>query len=68
MIFQFCLSVIFIVSVLVVYKQVEFIQTKNPGYEKDNIIYFEKEGKASAKYRNVSCRVEKNTRSMLMHQ
>ena len=47
-IFQFMLSIIFIISVLVVYKQVEFIQTRNPGYEKDNIIYFEKEGTAAA--------------------
>jgi len=44
-IFQFTLSVIFIVAVLVVYKQMEFIQTKNLGYNKDNIIYFDKEGK-----------------------
>ncbi|HSR16700.1 MAG TPA: ABC transporter permease, partial [Ignavibacteriaceae bacterium] len=46
-VFQFCLSVIFIVAVLVVYKQVEFIQSKNPGFDKDNIIYFEKEGNAA---------------------
>ncbi|MEJ2505110.1 MAG: ABC transporter permease, partial [Ignavibacteriaceae bacterium] len=45
-IFQFMLSIIFIISVLVVYKQVEFIQTKNPGYAKDNTIYFDKEGTA----------------------
>ncbi len=44
-IFQFTLSVIFIVAVLVVYKQIEFVQTKNLGYEKDNIIYFTKDGK-----------------------
>ncbi len=44
-IFQFILSVIFIVSVLVVYKQIEFIQTKKLGYDKDNIIYFDKDGK-----------------------
>jgi hypothetical protein len=44
-IFQFTLSIVLIVSVLVVYKQIEFIQTKNPGYNKDDIIYFEKEGK-----------------------
>jgi putative ABC transport system permease protein len=47
-VFQFMLSITFITSVLVVYKQVEFIQTKNPGYEKEDIIYFEKEGKAAA--------------------
>jgi ABC-type antimicrobial peptide transport system permease subunit len=44
-VFQFTLSVIFIVAVLVVFKQVEFIQTKNLGYSKDNIIYFDKDGK-----------------------
>jgi len=45
--FQFTLSVILIVSVLVVYKQIEFVQTKNLGYDKDNIIYFDKEGKVA---------------------
>ncbi len=43
-IFQFVLSVTLITSVLVVYKQIEFIQTKNLGYNKDNVISFEKEG------------------------
>jgi putative ABC transport system permease protein len=44
-VFQFTLSVILIVSVLIVYKQIEFIQSKNLGYNKDNIIYFPREGK-----------------------
>ena len=44
-IFQFTLSVIFIVAVFVVYKQVEFVQTTYLGYEKDNIVYFKPEGK-----------------------
>jgi ABC-type antimicrobial peptide transport system permease subunit len=43
-IFQFVISGILIVSVLVIYKQIEFIQTKKLGYNKDNIIYFDKEG------------------------
>ncbi|HVO74628.1 MAG TPA: ABC transporter permease [Ignavibacteriaceae bacterium] len=46
-VFQFSLSIIFIIAVLVVYKQLEYIQTMNPGFEKDDIIYFEKEGKAA---------------------
>ncbi len=46
-VFQFALSVVLIVSVLVVYKQIEYIQTKNIGYNKDNIIYFQKEGKVA---------------------
>ncbi|MDR7132706.1 ABC-type antimicrobial peptide transport system permease subunit [Algoriphagus sp. 4150] len=43
-VFQFALSVLFIVSVLVVYKQIDLIQTKNLGYDKDNVIYFDSEG------------------------
>ncbi|MCK5369948.1 MAG: ABC transporter permease [Cyclobacteriaceae bacterium] len=45
-VFQFALSVILIVSVLVVYKQVEFVQNKNLGYDKDNLIMFSLEGNA----------------------
>jgi len=41
---QFTLSTIFIVSVLVVYRQMHLIQTKNLGYNRDNILYFEKGG------------------------
>ncbi|MEQ9438739.1 MAG: FtsX-like permease family protein [Cyclobacteriaceae bacterium] len=44
-IFQFMLSVILIVSVIVVYQQIEFVQSKNIGYDKDNIILFDMEGK-----------------------
>ncbi|MBO3698179.1 FtsX-like permease family protein [Roseivirga sp. E12] len=44
-VFQFAISVILIVSVIVIYKQVEFIQTTNLGYNKDHIITFAKEGK-----------------------
>lgn len=44
-VFQFAISVILIISVLVVYKQMELIQTKNLGYNKDNIIQFANEGK-----------------------
>lgn len=44
-IFQFAVSVILVASVFVIYKQVEFIQNKNLGYNKDHIITFPKEGK-----------------------
>lgn len=46
-IFQFTLSIILIVAVLVVYEQIEFVQNKNLGYTKDHIIYFEKEGRVT---------------------
>jgi putative ABC transport system permease protein len=48
-VFQFTLSVIFIIAVLVVYKQMNYIQTKNLGYNKDNIISFKKEGQLKEK-------------------
>jgi len=38
--FQFTLSVISIATVLIVYRQINFIQTKNLGYNRDNIIDF----------------------------
>jgi len=40
-VFQFTLSVIFIAAVLIVYKQLNYIQSKNLGYSRDNIIHFE---------------------------
>jgi len=43
-VFQFTLSVILIVSVLVVYRQVKFIQSADPGYNKDNIVRFDSDG------------------------
>jgi ABC-type antimicrobial peptide transport system permease subunit len=44
-IFQFTISVILIVSVLVVYRQMKLVQTTNLGYSKDNVIKFTAEGK-----------------------
>jgi putative ABC transport system permease protein len=40
-VFQFTLSVIFIIGVLIVYKQINYIQSKNLGYSRDNTIHFE---------------------------
>jgi putative ABC transport system permease protein len=40
-IFQFTLSIVFIAGVLIVYKQLNFIQSKNLGYNRDNIVHFE---------------------------
>ncbi|MEP6738531.1 MAG: ABC transporter permease, partial [Chryseolinea sp.] len=44
-VFQFGLSVVFIVSVLVIYQQIKFLQEKNLGYDKANLVYFQSEGK-----------------------
>ncbi|SMD32617.1 ABC-type antimicrobial peptide transport system, permease component [Reichenbachiella faecimaris] len=53
-VFQFTLSIILIVSVLVIYKQIDYVQSKSLGYNKDNMIYFSQEGK-----------VEKNVETFL---
>jgi putative ABC transport system permease protein len=44
-IFQFTLSAILIVSVVVIYRQVRYIQSTDPGYSKENIVKFDAEGK-----------------------
>jgi hypothetical protein len=38
-VFQFALSMIFIVSMIVISEQVTFIQNKNLGYQKNNLVY-----------------------------
>lgn len=41
-VFQFGLSVIFITGVFVIQQQMDFVQNKNLGYDKDNILSFER--------------------------
>ncbi|MEA5258282.1 FtsX-like permease family protein [Arcicella aquatica] len=44
-IFQFSLSMVFVFVVLVVSKQLTYMQTKPLGYDKENVIFFEIKGK-----------------------
>ncbi len=41
-VFQFALSIIFIVGVLVVQQQMDYAQTKNLGYDRENVISFQR--------------------------
>lgn len=43
-VFQFSLSVILIISVLVVYKQIAYVQSRPLGYNKENVLSINKEG------------------------
>lgn len=43
-VFQFTMSSVLIVAVIIIYQQVQFIQSTNPGYNKDNIVRFDSEG------------------------
>ncbi len=44
-VFQFTLSIILIASVMVVFYQMDYVMHKNLGYDRDNLIYFKREGK-----------------------
>jgi putative ABC transport system permease protein len=44
-VFQFALSVIFIVAVMIVYRQMKLVQDKSLGFEKNNVISFTAEGR-----------------------
>ncbi len=44
-VFQFTITIVLIVSVWIVYQQIQFVKNKNLGYQKDNIILFAGEGK-----------------------
>jgi putative ABC transport system permease protein len=43
-VFQFALSILFIVGLMVVNEQIKFTQTKNLGYNRDNILCFQWKG------------------------
>lgn len=43
-VFQFTTSVVFIIAVLVVSRQMSFVQNRDLGFRKDNVLYFEIEG------------------------
>ncbi|MDQ3277100.1 MAG: ABC transporter permease [Bacteroidota bacterium] len=45
-VFQFVVSLVLIVAVLVVYQQVDYVQSKQLGFDKTNVITFDKEGMA----------------------
>lgn len=49
-IFQFSLSIIMIVGMMVIYKQINFIKTKNPGFVRENLLYFPLEGNLVKNY------------------
>ncbi len=43
-IFQFCVSLILIVTVMVITRQIDYTQSENLGYERDNVLTFPLEG------------------------
>jgi len=49
-VFQFTLSIILIVGMLIIYRQMAYIQTKNLGYDRQNLMYVPIEGELIKKY------------------
>jgi putative ABC transport system permease protein len=49
-VFQFTLSIVLVVGMIVIYRQVNYVQTKNPGFQRDNLIYIPIEGELTEKY------------------
>lgn len=49
-VFQFVLSIVLIVGTIVVSKQINYIQTKNLGYDRENLIYIPLEGDLTKQY------------------
>jgi putative ABC transport system permease protein len=43
-IFQFVISTVLIIAVISIYRQVQYIQNLNPGYNKNNVLGFDAEG------------------------
>ena len=46
-VFQFTLSSMLIIAVIIIYQQIQFIQNINPGYNKDNLVRIAAQGKIS---------------------
>ena len=46
-IFQFCISLVLILGVTIIYRQIEFVQNKNLGFDKENVLSFDLAGKAN---------------------
>ncbi|ACU59952.1 ABC transporter permease [Chitinophaga pinensis] len=47
-IFQFTMSVVFLIAVIIVYRQLNYIQNKKPGYDKEHVVYWNATGKVPA--------------------
>jgi putative ABC transport system permease protein len=47
---QFTLSIVLIVGMIVIYRQVDYVQSKNLGYDRENLVYIPLEGDLVNKY------------------
>lgn len=50
-VFQFILSTVLIIGMIVISKQIKYIQTKNLGYNRENLLYIPIEGEYQSRYK-----------------
>jgi putative ABC transport system permease protein len=60
-VFQFALSVILIIATIVIYQQMKYVQKKNLGYDRENLVYIPIEGNLINKYDVFKQEVNNNT-------
>ncbi len=60
-VFQFTLSIMLIVGMIVIYRQMDYIQSKNLGYDRENLVYIPIEGELIKKYDRFKEQVNKET-------
>lgn len=49
-VFQFSLSIILVIGMIVIYRQIDYIQHKNLGFNRENLLYFPVEGNLNKKF------------------
>lgn len=49
-VFQFGLSIVFLVGMIVMYRQMDYIERANMGFDRDNLLYMPLEGELATKY------------------
>ncbi|MEJ1237799.1 ABC transporter permease [Chryseolinea sp. T2] len=52
-VFQFCISVVLVIGTLVVHKQLSFIQDRQLGYKRDNVLVIPLDDKTSERYAQI---------------
>ena len=57
-VFQFSLSIVLIVSTIIIYRQIQYTQTKNLGYNKENLIYFTTEDQVGEQWDSFHSQLE----------
>ncbi len=49
-VFQFTLSIVLVVGMMVIYRQMNYIQTRNLGYDRENLVYIPIEGELIGRF------------------